>query len=169
MVFKILRDELQNDCCYKDLRELFFIYGDVIQSLSSMEDNFSFLVFIAMLVSLMGMFWTGYGVILASNLTQNYLFALICSTILDFTFLLLIMISASITNESVEKTNIVVQRLPYRIPTHRNDLETKIRKDFSEKIHLTFWKISVFDRSFVFTCFGTLLTYGILIATLGKQ
>ncbi|GBN82855.1 hypothetical protein AVEN_188892-1 [Araneus ventricosus] len=122
-----------------------------------------------MLLSLTAIFWTGYTMVFAETLTQKHLFTLMCSGTLHLSFLLLQMIPATITNESADRTKIAIQRLPYRIPMNREELENKIRKDFSQAFHLTFWKISVFDRSFVLTCFGTFLTYGILSATLGRQ
>nr|GBN99162.1 hypothetical protein AVEN_109244-1 [Araneus ventricosus] len=75
---------------------------------------------------------------------------------------MLLMISGSITNEEANDTsNFLKKRYnkDFKIP--------KLEVDFSQ-YSLTIWKIYKLDRSLIISSFGTLLTFGILLGTLGK-
>ncbi|GFR14421.1 hypothetical protein TNCT_471 [Trichonephila clavata] len=81
---------------------------------------------------------------------------------------LLIMASASVTNELASKVKCVMQCLP-RSSIQNPQRKFKFKKDLKQDNSLTLWKVYVMDRSLIITSIGTLLTYGILIGTLGKD
>ena len=68
--------------------------------------------------------------------------------------------------ETAEEARCQLRILALRFPA-LNDTVFNVMSN--QKLQFTVWKIYVLDRSFVFTAFGTLLTYGILLATLGNS
>ncbi|GBM01919.1 hypothetical protein AVEN_269532-1 [Araneus ventricosus] len=111
------------------------------------------------------LFNVGYRLAFSPNIFQKYFLSLLLSAFLDFLVQMMIMIPACIANEEVKH---VVQILPCWIPKNDIDLKLEFEKVFRKQKYLTVWNIYFFDRSLVITGFGTLLTYGILIGTVGK-
>ena len=68
--------------------------------------------------------------------------------------------------ESAETTRSKLTSLALRFPALSN---TVLNVTSNQKLQFTLWKIYVLNRSFVFTAFGTLLTYGILLASFGEH
>ncbi|GIX92204.1 hypothetical protein CDAR_262141 [Caerostris darwini] len=82
---------------------------------------------------------------------------------------LLLMISAAATNELAERAKQAAQRLSCGIAKRDKDSAARLKTDLLLENRLTLWKIYIFSRSLIITSFGTLLTYGILLGTLGKE
>ncbi|GFY67262.1 uncharacterized protein TNIN_439311 [Trichonephila inaurata madagascariensis] len=112
------------------------------------------------------LFWGGYRLAFHKHMGNEYFSSLMCTLGCYFTFQLLIMVSASRTNEMAKKVQNTLQCLKYRFS--RDLRETKLQEVCTKESNLTLWKIYVVDRSLLITSFGTLLTYGILIGTLGE-
>ncbi|GFR12352.1 uncharacterized protein TNCT_357811 [Trichonephila clavata] len=113
------------------------------------------------------LFWGGYRLAFRSCRNTKYVIALICSASCYLTFQLLIMISACMTNEMAENVKNTLLCMKYRFS---HDLrETKFKEISTKENNLTLWKMYVLDRSLLITSFGTVLTYGILIGTLGEE
>ncbi|GFS41912.1 uncharacterized protein TNIN_68911 [Trichonephila inaurata madagascariensis] len=113
------------------------------------------------------LFWTGYRLAFRKYITNKYVVGHVCTLCYNLTFQLLIMISASMTNEMAKKAKDTLQCLKYRFS--RDLRKTKLQEVLTKENNLTLWKIYVVDRSLLITSFGTLLTYGILIGTLGEE
>ncbi|GFQ93323.1 hypothetical protein TNCT_64731 [Trichonephila clavata] len=77
------------------------------------------------------------------------------------------MISGSMTNEMAKKAKSALQCLKYKIPPDLR--ETKFEEVLVKENNLTLWNIYVLDSSLIIASFGTLLTFGILIGTLGES
>ncbi|GIX74389.1 hypothetical protein CEXT_47381 [Caerostris extrusa] len=74
----------------------------------------------------------------------------------------------SITNEKANKARRAMKCLFKRSFTNEGEMKMKLEKYLDVENSLTLWNIYTVDRSLLITSFGTLLTYGILIGTLGK-
>ncbi|GFQ93321.1 uncharacterized protein TNCT_64721 [Trichonephila clavata] len=132
-----------------------------------MDKVLSFPTFIAILMSMIGLFWGGYRLAFKKYVSNKYLVSQACSASCYFTFQLLIMISASMTNEMAKKVKNTLQCLKYRFP--RDVREKKFKEVIMMDSNLTLWKIYVLDRSLVIKVISTLLTFGILIGALGES
>ncbi|GFQ95778.1 hypothetical protein TNCT_205291 [Trichonephila clavata] len=74
----------------------------------------------------------------------------------------------SASNELANKVKIYMQCLP--LETAENPPKMSFfKKTLLQENGLTLWKIYVMDRSLVIGTFGTFLTYGILLGSLGKN
>ncbi|GFS49930.1 uncharacterized protein TNIN_63591 [Trichonephila inaurata madagascariensis] len=114
----------------------------------------------------MGLFWGGYRLAFMKHMRSEYFVSLVFTASCYLTFQLPIMISASMTNEMEKKARNTIKCLKCKVP---HDLrETKFKEVSTKESDLTLWKIYVLDRSLLITSFGTLLSYGILLGTLGK-
>ncbi|GBN76886.1 hypothetical protein AVEN_53894-1 [Araneus ventricosus] len=115
------------------------------------------------------LFWTGYRIAFDTDDHPLILFFSCVNGTYVLSHLLLIMVPASIANETTKRAKSNVLSLPHEILTTDKELKFGIKKcSFQEKF-LTLWDIYVLDRSLLITAFGTLLTYGILLGSLGKE
>ncbi|GBM70886.1 hypothetical protein AVEN_28455-1 [Araneus ventricosus] len=111
-------------------------------------------------------FRAGYRLAFDPKISLEHFLALSLSAMFHLFLQMAIMISASIANEEDEH---VVQCLPCWIPKHENDLKLEFENEFRQNINLSAWKIYTLNRSLIITSLGTLLTYGVLIGTLGRN
>ncbi|GBM86246.1 hypothetical protein AVEN_51769-1 [Araneus ventricosus] len=146
------------------LHKPLFLFAIVSKIMNCLEDSFSSSVFLETVMSMVGMFRAGYILAFLSSVRLDYLPQLLFG-IVGFVHQLLIIISASTANEKVALT---MKSLSCRIPESETDLRFKLRRISGEHKSLSVWKIYVLDRSLVVTSVGTLLTYGMLIGTIGK-
>ncbi|GFT23569.1 uncharacterized protein NPIL_536471 [Nephila pilipes] len=82
---------------------------------------------------------------------------------------LLVMIPAAETNEAASKTANFVQCLPYKFPSLHEEIKFLLKKNIIQDNRLTLWNMYVLDRSLIVTSLGSLLSYGVLIGTLGTE
>ncbi|GBM28351.1 hypothetical protein AVEN_229535-1 [Araneus ventricosus] len=114
---------------------------------------------------MIGLFRAGYRLAFDTIIDQDYFLSLVLSAVCHFSLQMMIMIPACIANEEAQH---VAQILPDWIPKHESDLKLEFKKEFRHQKYLSVWNIYLFDRSLVITSIGTLVTYGILIGTVGK-
>ncbi|GBM28343.1 hypothetical protein AVEN_229527-1 [Araneus ventricosus] len=114
---------------------------------------------------MIALFRAGYRLAFDPNISQEYFVSLLFSAICSFLLQMIIMIPACLANEEAKH---VAQILPDWIPKHESDLKLEFEKEFRQQKFLSSWNIYFFDRSLVITSIGTLLTYGILLGTVGK-
>ncbi|GBM70887.1 hypothetical protein AVEN_28456-1 [Araneus ventricosus] len=118
---------------------------------------------------MIGTFWGGYcAMVFRQNMDYEYFFSLMVPSGASLTLMLLIMLSGSLVNEMTISSQHVLQKLSYINLESSEKLITICRKEFTQEKQMTLWKIYPFDRSLIIKSLGTLLTYGILFATLGK-
>ncbi|GFS33335.1 hypothetical protein NPIL_428291 [Nephila pilipes] len=98
----------------------------------------------------------GYGHYLASVFGEIY-----------FSTLFVVVIGpASAVNESLLSAKKVLISLSRNFPQHFKELTMIIGSECFNDAALTLWKVYKIDRSLTISAMGTLMTYGILIATL---
>ncbi|GIY03968.1 uncharacterized protein CEXT_8231 [Caerostris extrusa] len=165
ILYDDLLDQLNNGHSTEEMEKLLEDYESLATTLRGMDESFSFPAFLTTFLNLFGLFWNGYRIAFLAELFE-YPFYLICPVIYNLSHHLLLMISASMTNEKAAKAKLIMQCL-----LRHCHLETRKKMKYEKNIalesNLTSWKIYVFDRSLIITSFGCLLTYGILLGTLG--
>ncbi|GFS43328.1 uncharacterized protein TNIN_368341 [Trichonephila inaurata madagascariensis] len=167
LLFGHLLDVLRRPMFIQELRNLLENYEKITKSMRKVDKEFSLPAFITIITSMIGLFWGGYRLAFRQHMSNEYLISLVCSVSCYLTFQLLIMISASMANEMEKKARSSIKCLKCRVS--RDLRETKFKAVCTKESSLTLWKIYVLDRSLLITSFGTLLTYGILIGTLGEE
>ncbi|GBM03302.1 hypothetical protein AVEN_142582-1 [Araneus ventricosus] len=164
-LFVELLHQIKTDHSINDFRRYLYVFRLISRIMKDMENFFSFSVFVMLLITMIGLFRAGYRLAFDPKTFQEKFLYLLFSGIYNMLLQVMIMISASIANEEAEK---VVESLPGLIPKHENDLKLEFKNEFQQHKSLSLWKIYTFDRSLLITSLGTLLTYGVLIGTLGR-
>ncbi|GIY44595.1 uncharacterized protein CDAR_124971 [Caerostris darwini] len=127
------------------------------------DELFSFPTFIATVMNLSALFWTGYNV---AFITEINLYVM--APVIHFlSHHLLLTISASMTNEKAKKAKLIIQCLLRHSHLDKR-MKIKYEMNIAMESNLTLWNIYVVDRSLLIASLGSLLTYGILLATLGR-
>ncbi|GIY78241.1 uncharacterized protein CEXT_215061 [Caerostris extrusa] len=162
-----LLDQLNNDHLTEEMEKLLEVYEIMTTTIRNIDECFSFPSFLATLLNLVGLFWTGYRIAFLTN-NLDHTFFLICPVIYHLSQHLLLLISASMTNEKAAKAKLIIQCMLLHCHLE-TPMKIKYDKNIALESNLTSWKIYVFDRSLLFTSFGCLLTYGILLGTLGRD
>ncbi|GIX81303.1 uncharacterized protein CEXT_532241 [Caerostris extrusa] len=163
-IFNHLLYQHNNDPSIEETKRLLEIYESISKATRKFDECFSFPTFIATVMNLSALFWTGYSVVFVTD-TSLYVIA---PVIYFLSHHLLLMISASMANEKVVEAKLIIKCL-LRHCHLQTRMKIKYEKNMALKSNLTLWKIYVFDRSLLITSFGCLLTYGILFATLGRE
>ncbi|GFQ84455.1 uncharacterized protein TNCT_228181 [Trichonephila clavata] len=162
-------EQMKDDFILEDMGRLLVEYEDIASCMRSIDEHLSLPAFLAVFFTMTGLFWAGYRLAFNSGVYKNYFLPLIIPLIFYFSVQLLIMVSASVTNELANKARRAMECLPYQNSTQDLKKIFKFKKELNQENSLTLWKVYVMDRSLVITSIGTLLTYGILLGTLGKD
>ncbi|GBL87187.1 hypothetical protein AVEN_270475-1 [Araneus ventricosus] len=166
---KYLLQQFNDDCTIEEVKSLLYIQANISKILQSAEECLSFHALVAIVISMIGLFREGYKATVASSLNREAFLPPALASIYFLTLHFLITIPASLLNEKLDDMKHFVQHLPNRMPRHRKEVKFELRKNFFPEKRLSLWKICQLNRAVVVTSLGTLLTYGILIASLGKS
>ncbi|GFQ81384.1 hypothetical protein TNCT_118841 [Trichonephila clavata] len=95
-LYQRLLEQLNRSSWPEDkLLNLLSVYGDIMKSMEKLNDDFSFSAFITVLMSMIGLFWSGYRVAFRTNMSEMHFHFLISSIIFYLSNQLLIMIPAA--------------------------------------------------------------------------
>ncbi|GIX70962.1 uncharacterized protein CDAR_505091 [Caerostris darwini] len=163
-LFNHLLQQLNDDHSIEEMRKLIESYESTATTMRSMDDCFSIPTILVTLLNLFGLFWSGYRLAFVTSVSAYE----ICPVFYHLSHHLLLMIFASMTNEKAAEAKLIIR---YVVRHFYPEIRRKIKckSNIVLENNLTLWKIYVFDRSLIITSFGCLLTYGILLATLGKE
>ncbi|GFR10062.1 uncharacterized protein TNCT_534451 [Trichonephila clavata] len=163
-----LLNNFNSACLLEEIYNLLYTYDDIAKWMCAMDGEFSFLAFVTIVSSMTGLFWRGYSFAFHSNASREGVLVMICSTMLYLSFQLQIMISASTTNELSRKIRSIVKNVALQISSKCQTLGLILRRNSYQHFTLTLWKIYAVDKALIISTLGTLLTYGMLLGTLGK-
>ncbi|GFY72500.1 uncharacterized protein TNIN_156451 [Trichonephila inaurata madagascariensis] len=151
-----------------DYHTIFRIYDKLIEMIIRMDNFLAYAAFINVLGNLAGIFYTLYALIVLSE--DDYLCyiyflgAVTCYSL----WLLMIMLSASAANQAAKEAKASIMSIPGWFPQHSKQLKMLVRKKYKHKeFSLTLWKIYVVKKSMLLSALGTLVTYGMIVGTLG--
>ncbi|GFR02827.1 uncharacterized protein TNCT_232961 [Trichonephila clavata] len=153
----------------EDYHSILHVYHELTDTLTYMDDFLSYPVFIHVLGNMAGLFWSSYAIIFIP--TDDYLayIYLIVACLLYWKWLLMIMLPASSANKAAKNARDIILSLPGWFPQHHRKLKLAVRREFKQtKYALTLWKTYLINRSILISALGTLITYGIIIATFGS-
>ncbi|GFQ80651.1 uncharacterized protein TNCT_728531 [Trichonephila clavata] len=154
--------DLRKDC---SCMSIIHTYVELTTVLESLDEFFSFSAFIIVLSSLAGLFYVNFGIHL--NCVADVLHFL-AAEIWFSIFVCMVILPASTANSALLDAKEAIYSLPGKVPQHYYDLEVLIRSDCMRDVSLTLWKIYKIDQSLILSALGTLMTYGMLLATMGN-
>ncbi|KAF8771165.1 Exosome complex component RRP41 like protein [Argiope bruennichi] len=157
------------DYSYEDVKQRLVIYFKASKSMNGMDEDFAFPAFLTILLTMIGLFWGGYRIAFSASMDSEGKTALIFSGYFYLWNHCLILIPAALANEAANKAENVAKCLPYQIPAKNRHLKFLLRKNLKWNNRFSLWEFYVIDRSILIASFGTLLTYGIILGSLGKE
>ncbi|KAF8797097.1 hypothetical protein HNY73_001401 [Argiope bruennichi] len=160
--------QIQSVKSKENVYQLLHAYDELANVLSDVDSIFSYTVFVLVLSSMAGLFWSTYSLIFLQKTHLEFITPFWFSGFYFVIVLLAVILSASETARAGNVAREWVVSLPGFFPLLYLELKIQIRKNFKREIALTLWKMYTIDRSLLFSALGTLVTYGILIATLGN-
>ncbi|GFQ95776.1 uncharacterized protein TNCT_205271 [Trichonephila clavata] len=140
-------------------------YVELTTLLKSLDDYLSFSAFVIVVSSLAGLFYVNFGI--------NFLYVgdvihFLSAEIWFSTLVCMIILSASAVNSASLAAKEAIYSLPGKIPRYYYELDVIIRSDCMRDVSLNLWKIYKIDRSLLLSALGTLITYGMLLVTMGS-
>ncbi|GFT48277.1 uncharacterized protein NPIL_308071 [Nephila pilipes] len=169
LIFSRLETSTENvkkNCNYG---QIIYNYLELIRIVKSLDDCLNYPAFVIVLSGLLGLFYTNYDLVFVPKSGCLHYFSITLGEIYFFTLFVMIMLSASAVNSSSAAAKEAVMSLPGKVPEHYNELKVVVRGECMRDVSLTLWKTYKIDRSLLISALGTLLTYGILVATLGAM
>ncbi|KAF8796910.1 hypothetical protein HNY73_001239 [Argiope bruennichi] len=161
-----LHNQLQNKCSVKDFDKYLAVYEKIVENMSTFDEHFSLVAFLSTLLAMICSFSSGYSLAFSPDLSQTTIIYYIISLSFYLSTQLVLMITDSLANELLNEIQNVLQESLNKL--YPSDSEKRRICINTEESNLTLWKIYVLDRSLAMSSIGTLVTYGILLATLGK-
>ncbi|GFY49324.1 uncharacterized protein TNIN_373661 [Trichonephila inaurata madagascariensis] len=165
-IFKCLLIQIHGFESSNEFKKLLNIYEGIMKKLNDIDYEFSFLAFLTILISASGLFWDLYRIAFYKNAAISYLLFTLSGTFY-LVLLFVLMISGSASNELANEVRVLMQCLPRKSVGKEQSINF-FKKTLLQGNGLTLWKIYVMDRSLVICTLGTLLTYGIMLGTLGQ-
>ncbi|GBM03307.1 hypothetical protein AVEN_142587-1 [Araneus ventricosus] len=164
-MFRNFQKQLDKTRSRREFSERLSSYEDILKNMSNFNEYFSTIALIAILIAMMVLFRAGY-MLAFNNVSLNRAYGLYFAILFYFTVQLILMTSAFLTNEAKALTGCTVQRYLYKLCN--DHFKSEILKSYSSQSILTLGKIYELDRSLIIASLATLITYGILLGTLGK-
>ncbi|GFT24751.1 uncharacterized protein NPIL_194601 [Nephila pilipes] len=168
LLYKQLTTQLRNVKDFQDCYRLLHAYEEIVNAIALLDDHLSYSAFVTFLSSMAGIFRVNYALIFAE---ESYSMTLIYSGISGIMYLnmfLSITLSASAVTEEGRIARDLIISLPRKFQPHYRELKRILGCNFKREVVPTLWKMYTIEKSILISAFGTLLTYGILIATLGN-
>ncbi|GFV43390.1 uncharacterized protein TNCV_886281 [Trichonephila clavipes] len=135
--------------------------------MESLDDHFCFAAFVNVVFSMIGLFWINFTMMSVPK--EGYLdyLGLFVGQMFYLAPFGIIILSASGANKAFSVAKEDVLSLPGKIPQHYKKLKIILRSECKRDIELTLWQTYTIHRSLFVSAIGALVTYGILVATLG--
>lgn len=166
--FDVINTDIQGLTLGNEFKYLICAYESTILVMSSIEEAFSFTAFGTVTNNMIGLFTVGYSLAFNSDSSYTFFFYSITGGLYFLTQQLMLMVPASNAVQSANDARLAMLSLPGVALDRYQEVKCLVEKKSKPKKTLTLWKIFVINRPLVVGSFGTLLTYGILIGTLGK-
>ncbi|GFU06045.1 uncharacterized protein NPIL_164581 [Nephila pilipes] len=148
------------------LQQLLEAYDRTTSLMKALDYHFSYSILVVVFSSMAALFWVGCNIVFAPKLSYlSYAFPLIYG-IYYLSLLVTVILAASVAVDAGKLARDAVLSLPGLIPKHYKELKIRVSNNYKRDTFLTLWKIYDIDKSLLISAFGTLLTYGILIANL---
>ncbi|GIY10933.1 uncharacterized protein CEXT_219741 [Caerostris extrusa] len=153
---------------HQDYQSILEIYKEMNKTMIMMDNFLNLPIFISVVNILTSLFWYGYSFAFppnADNVTGIF-FAM--GFLQYFVLLLITLIPAAAANQAAEMARGFVLSLPAWFPKQYSMIKVHVRRNFMHKTTLTLLEIYRIDKSLLISAIGSLISYGILVGTLGS-
>ncbi|GIY57224.1 uncharacterized protein CDAR_230051 [Caerostris darwini] len=133
-----------------------------------MEDFLGLPIFVTVINTLVTLFWYGFSFVFVINGNSVLGIFFVVGFIQYFVLLLMILPSAAAANQAAATAREIVLSLPGWFPNRYSIIKLLVCRSFKSKTTLTLWNIYRIDKSMLISAIGILISYGILLGTLGS-
>ncbi|GIY47364.1 uncharacterized protein CDAR_501931 [Caerostris darwini] len=151
-----------------DYQRILEIYKKINETMIITDKFLSLPILVSVMNILATLFWYGYSFAFVPN--DNKMIGLFFSMgfIQYFVLLMMTLHPAAASNQAAATATEIVMSLPGWFPKMYSIIKLLVCRSFMPKTALTLWNIYRIDKSFLISAIGTLITYGILLGTLGS-
>ncbi|GIY38485.1 uncharacterized protein CDAR_39231 [Caerostris darwini] len=153
---------------HQDYQIILEIYKEMNETILCMDNDFSLSIMITVVDILANLFWFGYSFAFPPNVNSMTGIFVSIGFVQYFILLLITLTPAADVNQAAAMAREFVLSLPGWIPKRYSNIKVLIRRSFMRETALTMWNIYRIDNSLLISAVGTLISYGILIGTLGS-
>ncbi|GIY51102.1 uncharacterized protein CDAR_498341 [Caerostris darwini] len=168
LLYDKLNSQLRNSVVLKEFHRLLVACEVINDVVTSLDDHFSYSAFVTVLSSMAGIFRASFVLLFEGEKNPMTLIYYAIAGLLYLAVFLSTILSASAATQEGRIAKELIVSLPGKFPSHYKELKVTLRKHFKREVVLTLWKMYTIERSILISALGTLVTYGILIATLGN-
>ncbi|GIY07660.1 uncharacterized protein CDAR_216671 [Caerostris darwini] len=133
-----------------------------------MENFLSLPIFVTVINTLVTVFWYGFSFVFVINGNSVLGIFFFVGFIQYFVLLMMILPSAAAANQAAATAREIVLSLPGWFPKRFSIIKLLVCRSFKSETALTLWNIYRIDKSMLISAIGTLISYGILLGTLGS-
>ncbi|GFQ75269.1 uncharacterized protein TNCT_349511 [Trichonephila clavata] len=152
-----------------DYYTIFQIYRDISKLIMSFDDFFAYPAFVNVLCTVTGLFFSCYSLMFFTGDDSLSIIFLLGTIIIYFSMFFMIMLPASNTNGAIRVAQGTIASVPGWFPLHYKKLKIYVHTKFKhQELGLSLWKIYTIDKPLLISTLGALVSYGILLGTLGS-
>ncbi|GBM79440.1 hypothetical protein AVEN_213294-1 [Araneus ventricosus] len=152
-----------------DYERILKYYEELSSIFILMDDSFSYPVFIAVLNCMIEIFWACYiFVYFEPNDCLGTSF-IVERFVINVVFLIMVILPASAANEAAVDARNFILISPGLLPQRCKEINLFILRISIRQPTLTLWRFYKIKKGLLISAGGTLLTYGILLGTLGNM
>ncbi|GIY03043.1 uncharacterized protein CDAR_511451 [Caerostris darwini] len=152
----------------QDYQRIFAIYREMNETMIMIDNFLNFPIFISVFNILASLFWYGYSFAFPPNADNVTNMCFSIGFVQYFILLLITLSPAAAANQAAATAREFVLSFPGWFPMRYSLINLHVRREFMHKTALTLWKIYRIDNSLTIRAIGSLISYGILVNTLGS-
>ncbi|GIY38484.1 uncharacterized protein CDAR_39221 [Caerostris darwini] len=151
-----------------DYPRILEIYKEMNETMIMMDDFLSLPILVSVVNILASLFYFGYSFAFPPNVNNVTGIFVSIGFLQYFVLLLITLTPAAAVNQAAAMARELVLSLPGWIPERYSIIKVLVCRSFMHKTALTLCKIYRIDNSLLISAIGTLISYGILVGTLGS-
>ncbi|GIY45235.1 uncharacterized protein CDAR_431961 [Caerostris darwini] len=152
----------------QDYQRILEIYKELNETMIMMDNFMSLPILVSVLNILATLFWLGYSFAFTPSVNNTTSIFVYMGFIQCFVLLLITLPPAAAANQAAATARQTVLSLPGWFPKRYSIIKMYVRQRFMPKTALTLWKMYRIYKSSLISAIGTLISYGILVGTLGS-
>ncbi|GFW21478.1 uncharacterized protein TNCV_1533011 [Trichonephila clavipes] len=163
LLLKKLAAQMRNLKSFRECYRMLYAYQEMASAITLLDDHMSYSAFVTFLSSMAGIFRVIFA---EESFSMTVIYSRISGIMYLAVFLSIALPASAVTQEGRTVWDLILS-LPGKFQSHYKELNVILKCNCKREVVLTLWKIYVIKKSIVISACGTLLTYGILFATLG--
>ncbi|GIY67916.1 hypothetical protein CDAR_619831 [Caerostris darwini] len=151
-----------------DYQRILEIYKEMNETMIMMDDLLSLPILVSVINILATLFWFGYSFAFLPNDNKMLGIFTVTGFVQYFVLLMMTLPPAAAANQAAATAREIVLSLPGWFPKRHSIIKSLVCRRFQPKTALTLGKMYRIDKSMLISAIATLISYGIVLGTLGS-